>query len=225
MTTLTATFDRSSALAPFRDWQAEQATLDAQLSESLDALAAYQSQLDTWQLQLAGERDELRQAREQLERDRAAADIIQAQPSAEALAELNASRDKISALTTNLLARTEELRSLDNSRAELVAELELARVRERDQATTLEELKRTAEQERIERNEELRHLREMQERRVEALDTDRQDSNRLPQSNADHVAAIPEPVKNNPVLGSIVEQFGKLRQQRATDRQAFRKVR
>ncbi len=225
MNMFAATFDRSSALAPFRDWQSEQESLDAQLSESLDALAAYQSQLDSWQLQLAAERDELRLTREQIELDLANAETFQAQPSLEVIAELDACRDKITTLTTSLLARTEELRTLDNRHGELVNELERARASEQDLKTTFEEFKRMAKQEVAERNEELCQLRNLLERRGEVLDTDRQLGNRSQKSTSDCAAMTSVPASNNPVLGSIVEQFGKLRQQRATDRQAFRKAR
>src|SRR5438477_9098934 len=116
----------------FRAWNTEQDSLDDQLTDSLEALSAYQSHLDGWQQQLARERDELRAAREQLEQVRATADKCNSESSAAMVDELNAAREKISALTTLLLNRTEELRALDNRRAEVQTELELARARERE---------------------------------------------------------------------------------------------
>jgi chromosome segregation ATPase len=228
MTTYAATFDKASTLASFRDWHSEQEALDAQLSESLDALAAYQSQLDAWQLQLAGERAELRQAREQLERDRADAERAQAQPSPEIAAELNETQEKMATLTASLLARTEELRTLDVQRAEVASELELSRARETELTTALDEQQRSLEQERAQWTDELQQLREMLALRAEEASFHGQESEHGKPSAPDQPvprAGTSELVKNNPVLGSIVEQFGKLRQQRANERQTFQKTR
>ena len=44
--------DRELVEHSFREWQEEQAQLDAQLAESVEALDAYQSHLDNWQQDL-----------------------------------------------------------------------------------------------------------------------------------------------------------------------------
>jgi chromosome segregation ATPase len=248
MASTAAIADRETVLASFRGWQAEQQSLDAQLAESLAALAAFQSHLDSWQQQLSAERDELRTSREDLERnrkslevdrtalehDRAAAEKLQAAPSPEILAELNAARDKIAKLTTSLLERTEELRTLDGRRAEFTTELELARAREKELSHSLDEQKRTFEQERAKWSQELHHLHELLERRVETIPVPAPASIEQPQPTKSAGERPPAPapetkhktqVTVTPVLGSIVEQFGKLRQQRANDRQAVRKTR
>ncbi len=152
----------------FQAWNTERDSLEAHLDESLAALSAYQSHLDGWQQQLAQERDELRTAREHLERDRATTDKTHAESTAAIATELNAAREKITALTTLLLNRTEELRTLDNRRAEVQTELELARARERELKASLDEHTCTIEQERSEWAEELRQLREVLEREVDA---------------------------------------------------------
>ena len=171
------------------------------------------------------ERDELRAARNQLERDRAITDQGQSEAAATLTAELNAARDRINALTTSLLSRTEELRTLDNRRSEVVTDLEVARAREKELLATLEEYKRTAEQEQTLRKEELLHLRELLERRTEIISVE----DRVPSPSEARVPTTPpqpkasdsQPVpRENAVLGSIVEQFDKLRQQRASDRQS-----
>ena len=69
MTSATITVDRE-LVQSFRDWQAEQAVLDAQLVDSVAALEAYQSHLDGWQRELARERDELQRLREELDREK-----------------------------------------------------------------------------------------------------------------------------------------------------------
>jgi septal ring factor EnvC (AmiA/AmiB activator) len=140
---------------------------------------------------------------------------------------LNETRDKTAALTTMLLSRTEELRTLDNCRAEDATELELTRAREKDLAAKLDELKQLREQERAQWAEESRHLRELVERRLEtgepespaaAADPPPRNVKRSESNSDDHQS-------DNPVLVSIKEQFGKLRQQRTQDRPALKKAR
>jgi hypothetical protein len=200
MTTELEHLDLDSLHATFNTWAAEEESLDAQLSESLAALAAYQSHLDEWQRQLADERTALIQAREQFERDQAAAAASLTGSSAEASAELTAARQKIADLTASLVARTEELRTLDSRRAEVVNELKLSRAREIDLTTALDEQKRL-----LEHSGAAPSLAELSRPAV-ATNRGRSD-------------------KSGAVLGSIVEQFGKLRQQRAVDRQGSKKTR
>jgi chromosome segregation ATPase len=203
--------------AAFQQWRAGQESFDAQLTESLSALAAYQSHLDSWQQQLARERDELRRSREELERDRAVVGEIQAahQPTlGEGADELSAARERISALSSSLLARTEELRVMDERRSELTRELE--------------KQKQTFDQERAQSAQELKSLRQqLQDGLAAAQVADA--SGKAPASPSQSARSaddnVPHEINENPVLGSIVEQFGKLRQQRAMDRQVLRKAR
>jgi predicted nucleic acid-binding Zn-ribbon protein len=209
----------------FRAWNAERESLDSGLSESLAALEAYQLHLDGWQQQLARERNELQSAREQFERDRSASDKIHAESSTSAIAELHAAREKITALTTLLLSRTEELRTLDNLRAEVQTELELSRARERELQSAIDDQKRSTEDERTEWAEELKQLRDLFQSQLEATVVD--ESAVTVQR---HPPAHVPPTSNgspreNPLLGSIVEQFGKLRQQRADERQTHTRQR
>jgi len=145
----------------FQAWNAERESLDSGLSESLAALDAYQLQLDGWQQQLARQRDELQTAREQFERDRSVSDKNHAESSAATIDELHSAREKITALTTLLLSRTEELRTLDNRRAEVQTELELSRARERELKAAMDDQKRSTDDERTEWAEELKQLRDV----------------------------------------------------------------
>ena len=227
-----------------------QSSLD-ELTRERDELMAAKAQLESDWNELRGargkieqERDELRVERNQLERDREAVEKGQIEASATLTAELNAARDKIGALTTNLLDRTQELRNLDTHRSEAVAELEVARAREKDLKTLVEEQKLAAEQERSHWKEELRQLRDLLQRRVEtqtlepctksattptavpaasvpAASTTTPTGHVQPSSGA-NARVIP---RENPVLGSIVQQFDKLRQQRASDRHSANKSR
>ena len=162
----------------------------------------------------------------------------QFEASATLTAELNAARDKIGALTTSLLNRTDELRTLDNRRSEAVTEMELVQAREKDLKAALEEHKRAAEQERLHWKEELRHLRELLQRRMETVAwrnarRPRQSSRRMQLTAQPVTTTAAQPAKGggsahviprgNPVLGSIVQQFDKLRQQRASDRNSANK--
>ena len=187
---------------------------------------------------MRGARGKIEQERDELRARATSSSAIEpprikakSEASATLTADLNAARDKIGALTTSLLSRTEELRTLDNRRAEVVTELELARAREKELKAALDEHKRTAEQERVHWTEELRHLRELLERRVETNTVEErvvpaaeQPAPVAPLTIDAQRRATPTPRKN-PVLGSIVEQFDKLRQQRASDRHSAGKSR
>jgi chromosome segregation ATPase len=227
--TVTLPFDRDAIHATFRGWHAERESLDAQLSESFAALEAYQSHLDAWQEQLGREREELHRLRQDIDQGRATLQDSQVQLSAEATAELSASREKIGGLTDSLLARTDELRVLDSRRAEAVTELELSRVREGELRASLDEQKRTMEQERAHWAEEFRRLRELLERQLEAPSVEEApappERNPEPARQPKSTPAVAERNSANPVLGSIVEQFGKLRQQRAIDRKSTKRPR
>jgi chromosome segregation ATPase len=213
----------------FRQWQTEHESLDAQLSESLAALAAYQSHLDAWQQQLARARTELLALREEFERQRAADENRRSQlqqSSAEAETALSSAREEIAKLSSSLLQRADELRDADQQRTELAAELEQARTREQELNNALEEQKRQLESERTSWAEESRRLQELAERRSEANAVNPSE----PQTPS--AASRPAPLNGHheqngesPVLASIMQQFGKLRQQRANDREALRKAR
>jgi chromosome segregation ATPase len=213
----------------FRAWHAERESLDAELSESLAALTAYQSHLDTWQAELARERDEIHALRTQLQQERAALEQDHGKLSGESGVELQAAREKIGTLTASLLNRTEELRTAENRRAELVTELELMRAREKELRAALDEQKRTLEVERNHWSDEIHSLRELLERQLDGAEIDERAAAPPPRPQAPPQA---RPAASNstskgesPVFGSIVEQFGKLRQQRAVDRQALKKPR
>jgi DNA repair exonuclease SbcCD ATPase subunit len=224
--TLVATVNGDAIRETFREWNAERDSLDAELSDSLTALEAYQLHLDAWQQQLAREREELQNAREQFERDRSVSDKNQAESTAATIAELHSAREKITALTTLLLSRTEELRTLDNTRAEVQTELELSRARERELRSALDDQKRSVDQERSQWTDELKQLREVMERQLEAPVVDEpaaaieRPAPETPAPTPPSTGSAQSPPRESPVLGSIVEQFGKLRQQRAVERQA-----
>jgi chromosome segregation ATPase len=209
----------------FREWHAHEQPLAAELSESLAALSAYQSHLDSWQAELAREREALADARRQFETNQAESQAAQSETVAATAVELTSAREKISSLTAALLARTDELRALDGRRAEVVTELELARAREKELHAKLEELKNQREQERAQGAEELRHLRALLECRLESNDSARHSAADEHPTTPSWPAEQASRAGNSPVLGSIVEQFGKLRQQRASDRPGLNKTR
>ena len=211
----------------FREWHADEEQLDAQLSESLSALSAYQSHLDSWQDQLCREREELRKQRDELEAEKAALESALATKqnlSPEQANELAAARDKIATLSASLVARTEELRSLDQQRADLAGELDRARAREKELQSTFDGQKRSLEQQRDQLADEVRQLRESLQRQEQAAAAHDASAPSKSEEHSQHEHK-PSALHENPVLGSIVEQFGKLRQQRAIDRQASKKPR
>lgn len=223
------------------EWQIEQESLEAEWNESLSALAAYQSHLDAWQHDLAEERDAVRNDREALTeerdtllndrqefaRERAAAELNHDKTSAQTIAQLAESREKVALLSEQLLKRTEELRLLDQRRAELATKLEVSRATGKQLAADAEQQRKSLDVERSAWTEQLQHLRELLEQRTLAPVTGYDDEENGPALEsappvprpAKTIAGSEKPSANNPVLGSIMEQFGKLRQQRATDRQ------
>ena len=207
--------DREAVHDSFRQWQAEQAELDAQLVESVAALVAYQSHLDAWQRELAAEREELQQLRSALEHDQAFAQNQHVQ-SDQIQRELNEAQQKISSLTGSLLTRTEELRELDRKRAEQTAELTLMRVREKELMTAVEAEPAAREEERQCWEAELIRLRQQLERTAEVSPLSPTTYSDAPIKHGPPQSEPTKPV--NPVLGTVMEQFDKLRQQRSTSR-------
>jgi chromosome segregation ATPase len=202
MSTPPVAVDREIVEHSFREWQHEQSLLDAQLAESVEALDAYQLHLDNWQQELARERDELRELREVLERDRAASgagnEVFE-----QMQRELAEAKEKVASLTTALLSRTEELRELDRQREEVATELTQSREREKQLTDRLDS----------------QEARESQ-RKSEAYD--RAVEQAAVANHGDtgqHGHAKVEPRRGaSPVLGSVMEQFGKLREQRSLNR-------
>jgi predicted nucleic acid-binding Zn-ribbon protein len=227
--TETIQLDRDALHATFDTWTAAEESLDAQLNESLEALSAFQSHLDGWQRELAAERTALIEAREQFERDQAAAAASQANSPADGGEELIAARQKVAELSSSLVARTEELRSTDQRRAELVNELELVRAREKELMSALDHEKQQHNHERAQLAEDLRLARVTLAQHGITADS------AAPGGAAGAPSKSPFGLPRNSnthrdrsggaVLGSIVEQFGKLRQQRAVDREASKKTR
>jgi chromosome segregation ATPase len=227
--THTLVHECESLRAKLHEWRAGNESLETQLSESMAALTAYQSHLDAWQKQLAHEREKLRKEQEQFEHQRAATRDAQTgheHNSAEPGSELADAREKISTLSASLLARTEELRQTDERRSQLASELEMGQVREKELVAALEEQKRSLEQERAHRAEELRNLEKLTHSAGDGAQSTSEDSlTALEQSGRPAGNTGQQQINENPVLGSIVEQFGKLRKQRAMDRQGLRKPR
>ncbi len=190
-----------------RAWQDCEAGLDDQLGESLAALEAYQSHLDTWQRDLADERRALERDREQYDKERGTAKDATARLE-QLTSELNDSRAQVASLSKALLDRTEELRKLDSERAELTTQLELARARERELATKLESQGQDGRPPQW--AEELRQLRDLLEHQTEPAEVEDAMWEIEQAGPSDN-----EEGAESPVLGSIVQQFGKLRQQRA----------
>jgi DNA repair exonuclease SbcCD ATPase subunit len=137
--------------------------------------------------------------------------------------EVSELRDKISSLDVSLSDRTEELNAQTKRRDELVAELEASRAREKELQAALEERTRAYELEREKWETELRQIRdEAASRGVAANDNAAAAAAPTPESPSPPRGGVVLP-GDSPVLESIVQQFGKLRQQRATDREAMRR--
>jgi chromosome segregation ATPase len=208
MTPSLVAVDRESVEHSFREWQEEQSLLDAQLAESVAALDSYQSHLDNWQQELAREREELRLLREAVERDRVAGSAGNEQ--IEVLhQELRESREKISTLTTALQTRTEELCELERRRESLELELAMVRVREK-------ELEATVAAHESDSDTQTHHGSQHQAAFAAAVEQAAATNQVEAVKNG---TAKVEPRRGaSPVLGSVMEQFGKLREQRSLNR-------
>lgn len=198
----TATVD----IAPLHDWFADlasaQSEVDRELAESVAALEAYQSHLDHCQAILAAERAALEEERTALEAERQRfADLPGSEE--EQLAELGDARKLISELRDMLLERTEELRRSDSKRSELVSELQQARSKQLELEKYIEMEKSQHLEQQLRWTEEFQRVSELLESRPGS------------KGDSDKVATA------DPVLGSIMAQFGKLRRQ-AADRRAER---
>ena len=138
---------------------------------------------------------------------------------AESLAALSAYQSHLDAWQQQLARDREELGKAreqwerDRAVGDCSAELEQLRGREKQLTDALEEQKRTLETERAKWAQELDQLRK-----------DGGKAQPAPASGAASGPPTPKPMDESPVLGSIMEQFGKLRQQRASDRQALKKT-
>jgi chromosome segregation ATPase len=208
------TIDRQPIEESLEQWRAEQQELTAEYQESLDALDAYQKHLDTWQNQLAAEREELTNNRATLvsEQEKLAHDRAQLESDRQAAGneseqvtklreQLGEARDKVATLSADLLVKAEELRTLDNKRAELATQIEILRVREQNLSESLENEKKHLADQQAQWNVEMQQLRDVS------------DHQPLP------VQSEPKRERSNdPVVGSIVAQFNKLRQQQALGR-------
>lgn len=204
--------DRQELQECFSTWRAEQGSLDAQLDESLSALRVYQSHLDDWHRELAAQRELLDKERLQCQQDQEVAQSQREQLD-QLKNELAAARQKMAQLSAELLAKTEELRNLDQARAELTTKLELSRAREQQLTEMLDQQGRSDEK--VPWNDELRLMRELLERQSAWIESHRE-------AGIATVVGPPRTVDTrsdeDPVIGSVVAQFDKLRQQQAESR-------
>jgi septal ring factor EnvC (AmiA/AmiB activator) len=183
--------DRESITNSFRAWHDEQQQLDAQLAESVAALDAFQTNLERWQQELVQERDELKSLREQIE-------SCQDQPAT-------------AAVSGNEEAALEQLRQeLEQARGQisaLTADLALARAHELELGEAL-----SAEQHAHDT-----HAFHQDEAFDEAVELVAAGSYRGDTAPTGKKRSEPRGGAS-PVLGSVMEQFGKLREQRSQSR-------
>lgn len=195
-----STIDRAPLNETFRSWRGEQKVLSEQIAGSVAALADYRAQLDLWHQALESERDQL---------DVDHGDARQQDAEANRLrAELSEARQQIAQITGNLLTKTEELRELDNARAKLEAELEILRTRAAENSSPEKAADDRYSQQQSEWMQELKQVRAMLQDKENLRQT-------VPIDAPDPVDRAIEALED-PVLGSVVAQFDKLRQQQLT---------
>lgn len=191
MSSTPVVIDRESITNSFRAWHEEQQQLDARLAESVAALDAFQGNLDRWQAELVQEREELRQLREQLESDRAPAPAVSASIDEEA---------ELEHLRLELQQAREQITAL-------TADLALARAHELELGEAL-----SAEQHSHDT-----HAFHQDDAFDEAVELVAAGSYRGDTAPTGKKRSAPRSGAS-PVLGSVMEQFGKLREQRSQSR-------
>jgi chromosome segregation ATPase len=122
-------------------------------------------------------------------------------------------RQKINSLTSALLTRTEELRDLDQQRNEATAELAVAQAREKELTALLSAQQTDNEAQRQQWELEAARARAEAEKLAELVA-----AGNHPETGRNCQAATETRPSASAVLGSVMEQFGKLRQQRSLNR-------
>lgn len=200
------------ALDPTREclnsWSEQHQRFEADLQESFDALDAYQRQLDAWQQRLAGEREQLEHERERLKEqaDAAIAAAEQNDQTAELEAELTASRQRTAELEEQIASAESSTIGLQSENAKLTAELHQSQ-------RSAQELGVQLEATRAEMAQQNQHWSSEFSRVVSMLE--QQQAAPAGAAPATPVGAPAPAAAADPVLGSVVAQFSKLRQQRA----------
>ncbi|MEM8864242.1 MAG: hypothetical protein AAGF31_01695 [Planctomycetota bacterium] len=187
-----------------RAWGTEQDRLGSELDESLSALEAFQRQLESWQTQLASERDTL----ESEQADWAA----EQRSSQELTAEAEELQQQIDRLQTEATQREAEQGTATSEIAELRATLVASEQREQELSTQLDKQRQAFADQQARWDEDFRRMRELLDQ--QAAEGLAEVSLAEPQESGAASAAV-DPVIEDPVLDSVLAQFGKLRQQQA----------
>ncbi len=210
----------TAALQPARecleDWRQESARCEEDLNETFEALEGFQRNLESWQQRLVLERKELELERAEVQQlDTATAECEQMLAGAIAAheEELSSSQERATQLEEELTKASAARLSAESAKAQLAVELDQARRKRQELETQLE-------QNRAEMSRQNQHWSEEFNRVVQMLAE--QNSEQDPPGSCQEEPSTPAtpiavaPIKSSdPVLGSVVAQFGKLRQQRA----------
>lgn len=219
--------------------------LEQELAEARDALSrrsATDEELESQGVQQQEETRRLREECEKLKQDRQEAlrELeAQARTAEELRTALEATQEGITEELEKRLAsindelaqtraqadeRNEALHGLEQERASLETELEMVRTRAAELTETLDKERRQMAEDRAEWSGELKQLRRLLERQARLA------ANPLANADAQHMHAAPddEPVGNgsktprrdDPVVGSVLAQFDRIRQQRLATRAA-----
>jgi chromosome segregation ATPase len=125
----------------------------------------------------------------------------------------------------NLDERLEAVRGLEQERTALETELEMVRSRAAELTETLDQERKQMAQDRAEWSSELKQLRRLLERQARLATTpvppgERQ-VQRAPDADVEHTGnGVQAPRRSDPVVGSVLAQFDRIRQQRLAARAA-----
>lgn len=212
MKTVESILTADPLIACVQQWEEQHAQAEVDLAESLAAIEAFQRQLEDWQLQLATEREELENQRtewetqqQQLANEEQSNAELSTQLTADldqANSELEQANGELATLRGNLAKAIEERDDASKRSGEMGRQLHEALQREGEIASQLDLCRD-----------------ELAELRIQ-VGTAKPATTPAPIVDAgEPETSPPTPLASDPVLDSVLAQFGKLRQQRA-DRRA-----
>lgn len=190
-----------------QSWTTEHSRIALEVAESLEALEGFQRQLDQWQAQLAEQREQLAAERQALAEsqaewtaERGTADEVDKQ--------LVAAQAESDTLREQLAGEAQRADELQEQLAQNQSDLDRATRREAELTQALDRQRAERAEEQARWDEDFRRMRELLQHQVDTsppAETPPADPLREPEAVA--VA--------DPVLDSVLAQFGKLREQQA----------
>lgn len=186
-------------------WRAEQASVEADLAESFAALEGFQKSLDAWRYRLVTQEESLASQAQQLADEQSAWTNEQGDRT-ELVAQIEASQQELNNQKAEFNAISAQLTEANGYVDTLVQEASVAKDKIAQLEADLEKQREESREQQSRWDEDFKRMRQMLDRRSEA---------REPATEAPAVAEEASTAAEDPVLDSVMAQFGKLRLQKA----------